>query len=172
MSENYRVDWVWQNASEQDKADVLALWKREAALPEPMMEARLKQLAGVARLNSTNELVGVSTIYEQFNQQLESWFWYMRIFVAEKYRKDSIARVMSKRIPAELEARWQQGDYVIGVIMEIENELLKQTLNTGETPTSGFVFFGKNERGNHCRVRYFREAKLFTPKPVSAPSYV
>jgi hypothetical protein len=64
-----------------------------------------------------------------------------------------------------LERRFTSGEDTrgLGILYEIENELLKTYLNKGRWVPSDFTFIGENKRGDHVRVHYFDGAKVPPP---------
>ena len=164
-AEDYSFKWVWKNVDEDEKHDVKAMWRQERAMPEELMDARLEELVYIVRLKATNEVVGVSTVFEKFNEQLESYFYYMRSFVVRSHRKNSASANMTLNVLEGFDSRYKDGDHVIGVFLEVTNKTLNSGPNAGSWPLSDFVYIGKNEQGHHCRVRYFKNAELFAPKP-------
>ena len=48
----------------------------------------------------------------------------------------------------------------IGVVMELENTGLVETLNMPIWPVNPFIYIGKSQRNLELRVQYFRGAQL------------
>ena len=168
-TQGYSFKWVWENVNEDEKNDVKVMWRQERAMPEELMDARLEELVYIVRLQTTNEVIGVSTVFEKFNEQLESYFYYMRSFIVRSHRKNSVSANMVLNVIEGFDSRHQDGDHVIGLFIEITNEAIKRgdspAGHAGSWPLSDLVYIGKNEQGRHCRVRYFNNATLFTPRP-------
>ena len=64
-----------------------------------------------------------------------------------------------------LKERYVSGEdrRAIGIIYEVESEILKRHIPTARWRHTGAVFIGENARGDHVRVQYFPGA--LAPEP-------
>jgi hypothetical protein len=144
--------------------DVLALWAREGAVPEPEAQRRVHEVQLVA-LAGGAEVVGVTSCYLQRNRQLDMDLWYYRAFVSREHRKLDLAGQLAIEGRKYLEARWTSGedDRAAGIAYEVENPGLKSYFNKAHWMPTDFWFIGENERGDHVRVHYFPGAEAPAP---------
>jgi hypothetical protein len=145
--------------------DVLALWAREAAVPEAEAQRRVHEVHLVA-IDGTDGVVGVSSAYLQRSAQLGLDLWYYRAFVAKAHRRSSLAVHLALQGRDLLEGRFVNGEdtRAPGIIYEVENPGLKQYFNKALWLPTEFTFIGENERGDHVRVHYFPGAEAPGPQ--------
>jgi hypothetical protein len=141
---------------------IARLWIDEGALSAERARARVDEVVLLAL--DEDEVVGVSTAWLQENPHLRMTLWNYRTFVARAHREGDIAFLLLHATRDELAARYADGTDVraSGMIMEVQNELLKRYRNHGVWRTSRFAFIGEDERGAHHRVFYFEGARAPT----------
>jgi GNAT superfamily N-acetyltransferase len=145
--------------AEQDlvsEQDVVDLWTSEALLKEEEARRRLDELLLVATTPS-GELAGLATTFLKRNDQLRAELWHYRTFVAESHRQTNVALAMALTARDHLVQRFvsREDDRGLGIIFEIENEILKRFEPRAVWPRTGFAFIGETPRGAHVRVHYF-----------------
>jgi hypothetical protein len=141
-------------------ADVVALWTREGALSLEEATRRVREVLLVAVADG--EPAGVCTTYLQHNEQLLLPLWYFRTFVAAAHRRSDIAIKLLAASRDHLGARHAQGidRRAAGVLIEVENEGLKQRFPEAYWHRVDFTFIGLNARGDHVYVHYFPGARV------------
>ena len=141
-------------------SDVVRLWTREGALSEAKARERVGDVV-LAAIDREDGVVGVSTAWLQDNPHLGMRLWNYRTFVARAHRQGDIAFLLLHATRDELSARFTSGSdsRASGMIMEVQNEVLKRTRDQGVWATSRFAFVGEDERGAHHRVFYFPGAE-------------
>lgn len=144
--------------------DIRDLWIREGALDAEEAERRVSEVRLVA-LDPDREPVGVCTTYLARNEQLRAELWHMRVFVAAAHRHQYITYSFARILSEHMIKRYVSGTdrRGIGLLIEIESELLKSTVREGVSPHGEFVFIGEDAQGRHLRVRYFPGA--LAPEP-------
>jgi hypothetical protein len=144
--------------------DVIDLWTRQGGLSPQEAQRRLEELLLVATAPD-GQLAGISTAYLKRHPQLRAELWHYRTLVAEPYRQTNVALGMALKARDHLVQRFVRGEDErgIGIIFEIENEILKRFEPKAVWPRTGFVFIGENARGAHLRVHYFPGA--LAPEP-------
>jgi hypothetical protein len=145
--------------------DVLALWQRENAMPDPTEgERRVKEVSIVA-LDPEDAVAAVSTVYLQHNAQLDMDVWHLRGFVATEHRMGNLATQILWATRDHLSKAFESGEDTRGpgVIVEVENQLLMTYFNRAFWVYSDFWFIGQNERGAHVRVHFFPGARAPIP---------
>ena len=158
----YRFDNVWEEKSQEFQQEMLDFWLTEGALPsrEAALQ-RLPQVAMVARDNS-GAIAAVCTVYQQYCERLENWFYYSRAFTGKHHRQAGLSTDIFCQVRDYFEQRFCAGvdTRCIGFFAEIESDILKQHINLGYRPSTKTVYIGKNERGDHLRVYYFPGARI------------
>lgn len=164
---SYRIELF----AEQDTVgpqDVIELWTSESALAPAEAERRVSELLVVA-IDPNHRPAGVSTTYLDFSEQLRADLWHTRVFVATAHRQSGLAIELARRARDHLVERFATGadQRGIGVLFEVESEILKRFIPQAVWPHTQFVFIGENARGDHLRVYYFPGA--LAPGPGGAP---
>jgi hypothetical protein len=143
---------------------VIAMWEREGAVREEERRSRVDEVMAVATRGG--ELVGVATAYLHHNAQLRMDLWHFREFVAKAHRASRVGWALTLVTRDYLAQRFVGGHDTrgAGMLMEVENEGLKEHMDFGNWAVTEFAFIGENERGDHVRVHYFPGA-LAPPPP-------
>ena len=155
LDRNYRIEpFAEQDAVAGDA--VVDLWTREAGIPPDEARRRLEELLLVATVGG-GEPVAVSTAYLEHNEQLGLDMWYFRAFVAPAHRATRVGWSLMVVGRDRLKARYVGGQDTRGhgIVLEVENEMLKQYFDHGLWYPADFTFIGENERGDHVRVHFF-----------------
>lgn len=163
LSENYRLDNIWTTQTPEIETEIIDFWLRSGALPN--REEALKRVGQVTVLGRTaaeGQIVSVSSVYLQFNQQLGYSFYYFRCFVEEQHRRAYLARHMLLATQKELNSRFVAGEnpQVLGMIIETQNSILRQHRTRAVWSETGFIYIGRNERSEPVRVFYFDDARI------------
>ena len=163
----YRVE-LFAEQNRVDKADVIKLWIRDAALDPNEAERRAAEILAVAT-DGQGDLAAVSTTYLQHNDQLRCELWHTRVFVAAAHRQSGLAIELAHTARDHLTERFVSGAdrRSIGVLFEIESPILKRFFPDAIWARTRFVFIGENARGDHVRVFYFPGA--LAPEPDGGP---
>jgi hypothetical protein len=163
LEDRYRIEPLAE-ARDVGADDVLRLWSREQAVPEPEARRRLHEVQLVA-IERDDGVVGVSSLYLQRSAQLRMDLWYYRTFVARAHRMSSLAAQLIFRNRDLMEERFVSGEdrRAGGMIFELEHEGMKRHFNKALWLPADFVFIGENERGDHVRVHYFPGARAPVP---------
>lgn len=146
--------------------EVLALWGREKALPDPReAERRVNQVLMVA-LDPSDRVAAVSTVYLERNEQLGMNLWNLRGFVASEHRMGNLATRILWATRDRLREAYESGGHTSapGVLLEVENQLLMTYFNRGFWVLSDFWFIGESSLGAHVRVHYFPGARAPIPR--------
>ncbi|MBX3015409.1 MAG: hypothetical protein KF832_28070 [Caldilineaceae bacterium] len=163
LLENYQLDKVWEAKTPALQAEIMRFWLHTGALSShEEAENRVNQVIFVARTKAEQQIVAISSVYIQVNQQLGYPCYYFRCFVEERHRRASLASQLLLATQQELNARFGGGEnpQVIGMVVEVQNEALRQFRTEAIWPHSGFVYIGRNGRGDPVRVAYFDGARI------------
>jgi hypothetical protein len=160
---SYSVDLFAEQAAVGPE-EVIAFWNREAALDPAEAQRRVSEVLVVATDREGN-LVGVSTSYLKRQEQLRAELWHTRVFVGAAHREAGIAIELALTARDHLVERHASGEETrgIGIVFEVESEILKRSTPQAVWPHTKFVFIGENARGDHVRVFYFPGA--LAPEP-------
>jgi hypothetical protein len=141
-------------------AGLVALWTSTGALSPEAAERRVAEAAYVA-MDELDGVVGVSTIRLGRNDHLGLPMWTYRTFVSPSHREGDIAFLLLHRTRDLLLERRRSGVDTrgAGMLMEVQNEILKRARNQALWPTTRFVFIGEDEVGAHHRVFFFPGAR-------------
>lgn len=160
---DYRVE-VFAGQDAVSGRDVIELWTREGVLAPAEAERRVSEVLVVAS-DLDGHPVGVSTTYLKHNDQLRAELWHTRVFVAGAHRRAHLAVELARTARDHLCQRFSAGEDTrgIGVLFEVESEVLKRFIPQAIWPQTKFVFIGENARGDHVRVFYF--PGVLAPEP-------
>jgi hypothetical protein len=138
-----------------DAQMVIDVWVREGAVGADEARRRASEVLLVA-VEADGELVGITTAYLRDHPQLRTPMWHFRAYVVTSHRRSLIGVRLAKRVQEHLSQRFAAGDTrAPGVLMEVENEAMKQFFPHADWSLSGYVFVGENERGDPVYVHYF-----------------
>ncbi len=154
---------VWATKTPELQTEIIDFWLRTGALPSREHAAeRVDQVIMLGRATASQQIVAVSTVYVQVNQQLGHPFYYFRCFVDEAHRRASLALHLLVAVRRELNARFVAGEnpQILGIVLEVQNAAITQELTQAVWPRTGFVYIGRNPRGDQVRVAYFDGARI------------
>lgn len=105
--------------------------------------------------------------FRQFSPRLGNHFYNYRTFIAPELRRSYVAKelLLQSRIFLEQYDKQQSEDKCLGILLEVEAEMLKYggiTVKRAVWKDTGFVYIGQARTGAHLRVYYF-EDKLIEP---------
>jgi hypothetical protein len=161
LEDRYRILSLGET-SEIDAEDVIRLWEREGAMPEPEEAPRRVGEVELVAVDRDARVVGVSSLYLARNAQLRVDLWHYRTFVAEAHRMSNIAAQLIFRNRDRMEERFVSGKdrRAAGMLFELEHEGMKAYFNKALWLPADFTFIGDNEFGDHVRVHYFPGATV------------
>jgi hypothetical protein len=144
--------------------DVVAFWTEEGALAAPEAQRRVAEILLVAS-DRAGRPVGVSTTVLRRIDQLRADLWYTRVFVGAAHRRSHLAIGLALGARDRLARRFASGKdrRAIGIVFEVESEILKRFFPQAIWPRTGFAFIGESSTGSHVRVFYFPGARA--PQP-------
>ena len=140
------------------------LWTREGALSPERARARVADARFVA-IDREDGVVGVATAQLTQNRHLGLPLWSYRTYVAAPHREGDIAFLLLHATRDHLAELFASGRdaRAAGMIMEVQNDILKRARNQGVWSTTRFAFIGEDEVGAHHRVCYFPGAVVPVP---------
>ena len=156
---------VWKHVTPELSAELIDLWGRSKAIPDPNNAAiRARQAVCIAR-DASGAICGVGTAFVRVLPRLRQPMYYYRQFFAPEFRGQKQA------IPFLNRARQVLQDYnaglanpeSLGVLLELENQQLAARDTRAYEPAADSTFIGYSPRGLHLRVSYFDDARLLPP---------
>lgn len=155
---------VFQNLPEATAAEIAALWKREGALADDVIEKRLQEVVYVIRDSDSGEVAGVSTAVKKKVSKLNDNFLYeFRCYIGKNFRVAGLDIKISRMTLDLLQTlAIEDADKPVGVFTILENEQLQdQPLwRRAVWPETNMYFIGYNKAGCPIRVHYFKGAKI------------
>ena len=165
---------VWKRVDAELTAELVDLWGRTNAVTDPDRAAiRARQAVCVAR-SGDGTLCGIGTAVLSVPPRLRQPLYYYRQFFAPEFRGHR------QTVPFFNRARQVLQDYnaaratpeSIGVLLELENQLLSARYTHAYEPAADSTFIGYSPRGLQLRVSYFDGVRLLPPVPVRRPTGV
>lgn len=157
--ERFRV-LLFDEADEIDEATVIDFWAAEQAMPAAAAQERVGEVVAVAL--EQGRLVGVSTAYLSWSEQLRTQMWHYRTFVGAEHRRSLLGLALLRQSRFHLESQFESGrdTRAPGIMIELENAELKsaRTEAVWKADWAGpisWTFIGENARRDHVRVYYF-----------------
>lgn len=157
---------VWKQVTPQLSSQLIAMWARNHALPDPTKAAaRAQQAVAVGRDADTGALWGVGTavlgIVPSFGQPT---YLYRQFF-------DVGARGLKQTVPFlncildTLEAHNSSlpKPESVGVMIELQNDTMATRYQDMYEEAVRAHFIGWSPRGNQLRMMYFKGAKIMLP---------
>jgi hypothetical protein len=164
---------VWKKVSAELSAELIDLWGRSQAIPDPGRAVqRARQAVCVAR-DPSGAICGVGTAVIRVLPRLRQPLYYYRQFFAPEFRGQTQA------VPFFNEARRlleQYNDSLVepeslGVLLELENQQLVARYERAYEPAADSTFIGYSPRGLQLRVSYFQNARLLPrPSQIAVPA--
>lgn len=164
LDNRYRIQRFAESDQVNDEA-VIAFWSSQGVPLSPAdANKRVREVLFLV-LHETDGLVGLCTVYLEYNERLRMNLWHYRTFVAREHREADLAFHLLHHAREYLNQQFSSGmdTRAPGMMIEVENALIKKYRNEAIWPTSRFAFIGENERGDHCRVYYFPGARVPGP---------
>lgn len=164
LDSRYRIE-RFSETDQVDESDVIGFWSSEAVPLSPAQaEERAREVLFVA-LHESDGLVGLCTTYLDNCAQLRMPLWHYRTFIGDAHREADLAYHLLHHSRDYLRRQFSSGadSRAAGMLIEVENPLIKKFRNEAVWPTSRFAFIGENERGDHRRVYYFPGARVPLP---------
>lgn len=166
----FEITPVWKQVSPELREELLAFWQRERAISDPAQaEARAEQVVCVGR-DASGALCAVGTAVIRVLPRLRQPMYYYRQFFGSGHRglRQTVPFVNAVKQALESYNAGLAQPEALGVLIELESELLAARYTRAHEPTGDFTFIGYSPRGFQLRVSYFRDAVLQAPAPLAA----
>lgn len=161
VSAEFQFIQHWPQGTPKDGNAVLEFWRREKAIvDEAQAQQRLREVVAHA-VDGSGEVAAVCTAVITTLPRIAQPMYYYRCFVGAKWRRLRLGTSLTMHAFDLLERYSKDhGDPCIGLLMEIENAGLVESLNMPIWPINPFIYVGKSQRNLELRVRYFSDARL------------
>jgi hypothetical protein len=164
----FTYDDIWQKITPELAQEIIAFWAEEKALPKDSKPEARAQQAVIAMRDEQGKLCAVSTAVVRVIPRLRQPMYYYRTFCAEKCRNNSTSIPMMKASQQALldyNLKLEKPES-IGVLIEIENNMIATHYNEAYWWQTGFSFIGYSQRGLILRAYYFPGFVLMKPAPI------
>lgn len=165
---------VWKKVTPELASELIAMWARNRALPDPTKAAeRAQQAVAIGRDAETGQIWGVGTavlgIVPSFGQPT---YLYRQFFdVGARGQKQTMPFINFARDTLEAWNASLPKPESVGVMFELQNEGLANRYQGMYEDVARAHFIGWSPRGNQLRMMYFKDAKiLLPPKKVQRPA--
>jgi hypothetical protein len=155
---------VWKQVTPELRSELVAFWTRNQAFGDAERSGRADQAVCVGR-DQQGEICCVGTAFVVVLPRLQQPMYYHRQFFAESERGQKQTVPFFNRCREVLEAYNASlpAPESIGVLVELESDLLATHYNRAHIPQANSTFIGYSPRGLQLRVSYFEGAVLFPP---------
>ena len=158
----YEIENVWKQVSEDLKNEIIRFWEGNNALPtgeDP--EERAGQVVFVVR-NLQREIIALNTAVKVFARRFKNDFYYYRTMTDPKFREVGIGIDLLIRTRDFFERlhKEEKSESCIGILLNLENEMLAARFREAVWPRTKFIFMGYNPKGQQVRVYYFEGAVI------------
>lgn len=158
---NLSFECLWEKDDDKTRQAVKNLWRQYRALEgEDLIEKRSREIVFVIR-NHAGEVGGVSTVRPVRAKLLDNHFFYeFRCFISPPFSAPGLDSLLAARTKALLEEQQGVDSPFKGMLMIIENEVIRKQRTKAVWPATEMVFAGYTSRGHHIRVGYFKGARI------------
>lgn len=151
----------WRKDKTEIKADLSQFWISNEVLKASRVDNRVDETVIICR-NKQGQLIGVSTVFKSLVEQLRNEAYVFRCFIAEAHRAPALDTQLVLKTFQILEQSVASGakDKAIGLLMVVQNELIKNNWNKAIWPDTEMVYIGNLPNGDHLRIRYFKGVRV------------
>ena len=164
---------VWKRITPELREELMAFWLAEGALDDAEVAARRADQVTCIGREADGSIWGVGTAFLQVLPSLGQPTYSCRQFFSAKRRGKGLMMEFFAVVRDTLELYNQAlaQPESIGILLEMQNEMLTQRYQLAYEPQADAYFIGYSPRGHHLRVVYFDGARLLLPpKPPQGKS--
>ena len=165
INRTYHFENVWGDKPAALGEEIKAFWQKWQALPDGAdADSRVAQVIYVVR-DPEQQIAGIGSAYYSHVARLNQYFYIYRTFIAPELRRTYAAKdlLLASRKFLEQYNSEQQQQKALGILLEVENQVLKYggiTVKRAVWKDTGFVYIGTSRQGAHMRVYYFDGALI------------
>ncbi|NLA68588.1 MAG: hypothetical protein GX856_10180 [Gammaproteobacteria bacterium] len=161
---------VWKQVTPELESQLIALWARNRALPDPTRAAERAQQAVAVGVDDSGAVWGVGTavlgIVPSFGQPT---YLYRQFFdVGARGLKQTMPFLNLARDTLEAYNASLPRPEAVGVMFELQNDGLARHYQALYEEQARAHFIGWSPRGNQLRMMYFKGARIMLP-PDAVP---
>lgn len=151
----------WKKLSLGDQLMLKDFWRSRNLMTDDDIEKRVHQ-AVVLIKNRDNNIVGVSTVFRTYFEQLKSEVYVYRCYIDPKFRAPGLDVMLTIKTKEFLESELRKMDGVVpvGLLAVIQNESMIRNWTKAIWPDVDMVYIGDTPEGYHLRISYFMHAKI------------
>ncbi len=155
---------LWLKPDSPVHHQIRQLWKKHfPSLSEEQVDKRLNQVVFAVQTKA-GEVVGVSTAFRAYVQQLRNHMYAFRFFIDPAYRIPGLMEVILVKTRDFMEEISQtdgpEDKRCIGMITLVENERIMKYRTEAIFPASKMVYIGNSPKGYQIRAYYFKKALI------------
>lgn len=155
---------LWKKSDPVFNSRIKQLWKTHMpSFTDEQMNARLSQVV-FALCTPSGEVVGVSTSYKAYIEQLKNHLYAFRCFIAPSFRFPGLTETLLVKTRDFLEEIYptdgDEKERCIGIVTLVENERIAKARNEAIWPGSKMVYIGNSPKGFPIRAYYFKKALI------------
>ena len=161
LKDYFSFDTYWQIDKSEVKDELIQFWVNNAVLKKEVAEKRVDEVVILCR-NKEQRLIGVATVFKSPIEQLRNDAYVFRCFISEKHRAPALDTqlviksfdILQQYVDANPD------DKAVGLLIVVQNKLIKQNWNKAIWPDVGMVYIGNLPNGDHMRICYFNGVKV------------
>lgn len=161
MDNHFSFHSYWQKDKSDIKDELVAFWLANDVLKKGRIEQRIEEVVMICR-NKDSKLIGASTVFKSPIEQLRNEVYVFRCFIAQSHRAPALDTQLVLKTFNVLDASIdsERTDKAIGLLMVVQNELIKKNWNKAIWPDTEMIYIGELPNGDHLRIRYFSNVKV------------
>jgi len=159
---------VWKQVTPDIRDELVEFWTRHKAIGDQASQAARADQAVCVGRTADGAIWGVGTAVVRVLPRLRQPMYFYRQFFAPDHRGQKQTVPFFNQVKAVLQDYNQSlpQPESLGVLVELENQMLSQRYTEAHGSESGTTFIGYSPRGLQLRVAYFEGARLLTPAPM------
>ena len=165
---SFSISPVWKQVTPDVEGELRGFWARSGVLGDADRAGQRAAEAVCIGRDDAGALCAVGTAVVRVLPRLRQPTYYYRQFF------DAAHRGQRQTVPFVKQAKAVLQDYnaslpqpeSLGVLVELESQLLASRYNTARIPEADFSFIGYSPRGLPLFVSYFEGAKLLPPSSI------
>lgn len=161
QEDQYSIELCLGKLDDKRLQQVADFLHSESALEDPQEAMQRAERTAALAYDSSGKLIGQLSAEARYVEQLHNRFWTVAVYISPDHRHFSLSRRMAREARDFLEQRFLAGEDpdIIGLFMVLQTRAYKQQRNSAITP-DGYIFIGRNRRGDNMRVCYFKGAMI------------
>ncbi|MTI38070.1 hypothetical protein [Fulvivirga lutimaris] len=159
--QDFKWHIVWKKITSEEVIQIVGFWLRLGILSRPEAYKRANQVVIMIK-NKNDELIGVSTAFPTYFDQLRAHVYAYRCLI----KKDSRVIGLETKLTLETKSVLQKGlsgvkeNKPVGLLAVVQNERLSNDARYAVWPGVNMIYVGNNNAGHSIRVSYFDHVKL------------